>query len=320
MKPLASLVLAAALCLATGARAAEWPNGVVKMVVPFPPGGTTDQIVRVVAEDLSKALGQPFIVENRPGANTQLGTDAVAKARPDGQTFLLSTAPYAILAALYPKLPYDPVKDLEAVVRVAENGMLLVAHPSAPGKNIQQMLEVSRAKPGALLVAQVGTTGVSSMSAELFAALGKVEITTVPYKGTGQVMPDLLGGTVHYLFDNPSSSVPMVRAGKLLAVAFTGARRSPALPDVPTVAESGLPGYETVNWYGIFAPARTPPEILERMNTEVNRIVKRPDVVQRFARDAVETLGGSRAEFAAYVKAEIEKWGRLAKTRNIKPE
>jgi tripartite-type tricarboxylate transporter receptor subunit TctC len=320
MKSFKSLALACALGLATAAQAAEWPSGVVKMVVPFPPGGTTDQIARILAEDLSKALGQQFIVENRPGANTQIGTDAVAKARPDGQTFLLATAPYAIIAALYPKLPYDPVKDLEPLIRVAENGMLLVAHPSAPAKTIKQMLDVSGAKPGSLLIAQVGTTGVSSMSAELFASLGKVQITTVPYKGTGQVMPDLLGGTVHYLFDNPSSSIPQVRAGKLLAVAFTGKKRSPALPDVPTVAESGLPGYETVNWYGLFAPAKTPPEILERMNQEVNRIVKRPDVAQRLARDAVEPVGGGRSEFAAFVKDEIAKWGRLAKERNIKPE
>jgi tripartite-type tricarboxylate transporter receptor subunit TctC len=317
--PIKSLLLAAALCLAAAAQAADWPDGVVKMVVPFPPGGTTDQIARLLAQHLSDALGQQFIVENRPGANTQIGTDAVAKADPDGRTFLLSTAPYAIIAALYPKLPYDPLKDLAPLIRVAENGMLLVAHPSAPAKTIQQMLAVSRAKPGSLLVAKVGTTGVSALSVELLAALGKVEITSVPYKGTGQVMPNLLGGTVHYFFDNPSSSIPQVRAGKLLAVAFTGAKRSPALPDVPTVAESGLPGYETVNWYGLFAPAKTSPEILERMNQEVNRIVKRPDVAQRLERDAVEPVGGGRTEFAAFVKAEIAKWGKLAKERNIKP-
>jgi tripartite-type tricarboxylate transporter receptor subunit TctC len=314
------IALALACLLGGGAHAADWPGGVVKTIVPFPPGGTTDQVARMVADDLSKSLGRQFIIENRPGANTQIGTDAVAKAKPDGSTFLLTTAPYAIIAALYPTLPYDPLKDLEPVIRVAENAMLLVASPAAPAKTIKDMLDVSRAKPGSLLLATVGTTGVSAMSNELFAALGKVQITSVPYKGTGQVMPDLLGGQVHYLFDNPSSSMPNVRAGKLHAVAYTGKKRSPALPHVPTVAESGLPGYETVNWYGIFAPAKTSPEILDRLNQEVNRIIKRPEVTQRLAQDAVETVGGTRAEFASVVKAEIGKWSKLAKERNIKPE
>ena len=314
------VLAAAATLLAAPVRAADWPAGVVRFVVPFPPGGTTDQLARILAEDLGKALGQQFIVENRPGANTQIGTDAVAKAKPDGQTFLLSTAPFAIIAALYPKLPYDPLGDLAPVVRVAENGMLLVAHPKAPAHTIRDMLAVGRAKPGALLVAQVGTTGVSSMSAELFAALGKLEITAVPYKGTGQAMPDLLGGTVHYLFDNPGSSLPQVRAGRLVAVAFTGAKRSPAMPEVPTVAESGLQGYETTNWYGLFAPAKTPAAIQDRLNQEVNRIVKGPQLAQKLAADAVEPVGGGRAEFAAFVKAEIARWGQLAKERNIKPE
>lgn len=316
----AGVFLAVSCLIAPGVFGADWPSGVVKIVVPFPPGGTTDMAARLIAEELGKSLGQQFIVENRPGANTQIGNDAVAKSRPDGQTLLLTTTPFSIIAALYPKLPYDTIRDFEPVIRVAENGMILVGHPSAPAKNVQELLAQARADPGSVFIASVGTTGVSRMSAELFAALGQVKVTHVAYKGTGQVMPDLLGGQVKYFFDNPSSSLTHVRAGKLKILAFTGSRRSPALPDVPTMAEAGLPGYETVTWYGVLAPANTPVEVLERLNQEIARIMKRPDVVARFAHDAVDALVSTRAEFASIVRGDIDKWAKIIKEQGITPQ
>lgn len=308
-----------AWAFAAAAAAADWPTSPVRIVVPFPPGGTTDVAARVVAEDLTRKFGQQFLVDNRPGGNTLIGTDFVAKAKPDGHTLLLAAAPFAVVAAMYPKLPFDPVKDFEPITRVAQNGMVLVAYPGAPAKTVQEVLAQARAKPGSVFIASVGTTGVSHMSAQLFAALGGVEVTHVPYKGTGQAMPDVLGGQVPYFFDNAGSSMQHIRAGKLRALAYTGAQRSPAMPDVPTMAEAGLRGYETLNWYGVFAPAQTPAAVLERLNAEIASLLKRPEVAERFAKEAVETVGDPRAEFAGFVKAEIAKWAKIVKERNLKP-
>ncbi|GGX13821.1 ABC transporter substrate-binding protein [Pigmentiphaga litoralis] len=302
------------------ATAADWPTGMVRIIVPFPPGGTTDAVARLLAEDLAKSSGKSVIVENRPGANTQIGTDAVAKAAPDGLTLLFTTSPYAIIAAMYPKLPYDPAKDLVPVVRVAENAMLLVAHPGAPAKTVRDMVALAKDKPGALTIASVGNTGMSYMSSELFAASAGIQVTHVPYKGTGQAMPDLLGGQVSYFFDNPSTSLPYVRSGKLMAIASTGRKREAALSDVPTLAEGGLTGFETVNWYGIFAPARTPAEVLDRINRDVVRFVTRPDVKERLARDSVEVVGSSRPDFASFLQKDMAKWATVVKERNIRPE
>jgi tripartite-type tricarboxylate transporter receptor subunit TctC len=300
--------------------AAEWPNGVVKIVVPFPSGGTTDMAARLIAEELTKTLGQQVMVDNRPGGNTQIGTDVVAKAKPDGQTLLLSTSPFAILAALYPKLPYDPVRDFEPVLLIAQNPMVLVANPFAPAKTVQEIVAQSKAKPRSVNIASVGTTGMSHMSSELFAAVGRIEVTNVPYKGTGQALPDLIGGHVSYFFDNPSSSLPHIKSGKLRAIATTGSKRSPALQEVPTMAESGFPGFETVNWYGLFAPAKTSPQILDRLNEEIRKILKRPEILERLAKDAVEPLGSSRVEARIFIQKDIEKWTKVVKERGIKPD
>jgi tripartite-type tricarboxylate transporter receptor subunit TctC len=320
-----SVLIAAALAAACmqlasiGARAADWPASTVRMEVPFPPGGATDQIARLLADYLGNRYKQRFVVENKAGADTVIGTDAVAKAAPDGLTILLTTAPYSIVAALRgSELPYDPVKDLVPVVRIAQNPMLLVAGPSAPAATVQDMLRISREKPGSLLVAAAGTMGTSTMSGELLASMGKVSTTIVPYKGTGPIMSDLMGGTVQYLFDNPASSMPMVKSGKLRAIAITGKIRSAALPDVPTVAESGLPGYEIVNWYGLFLPAGTPQAIQASLNQAVNDFIKQPDALKMLAENSIDPVGGSQAEFADRVRADIATWKQVAKERNIK--
>jgi tripartite-type tricarboxylate transporter receptor subunit TctC len=300
--------------------AADWPSGVVRIVTPFPPGGTTDMVARLMAEELTKVLGQQVMVENRPGANTQIGTDFVAKAKPDGHTLLLSTSPYAVLAALYPKLPYDAKRDLEPVTVIAQAPLVLIANPAVPAKTVQEMVAQSKAKPGSILMASTGNTGLSYMSSALFAGEAKIEMTMVPYKGSGQVLPDLMGGHVSYFFDSPSTAIPLIKTGKVRGVAFTGAKRSPILPDVPTMAESGFPGFETVVWYGLFAPAKTPTNVMDRLNREISKILKRPDIIERLIGDAVEPIGSSRATAREFIHKDIDKWTKVVQQQGIKPD
>jgi tripartite-type tricarboxylate transporter receptor subunit TctC len=314
------LLSALTLTLAQSGIAADWPNGQIKIIVPFPPGGSTDMAARMIAEELSKTLGQPVLVDNRPGANTLIGTQAVAKANPDGNTLLLSTSPYALLAALYPKLPYDPIRDLEPVTMIGQNPMVLVANPAVAQKTVKEIVAQSKSKPGSIMIASVGTTGMSYMSSELFAAASGIQVTNVSYKGTGQAIPDVMAGHVPYFFDNPSSSLPFIKTGKLQAIATTGLKRSTSLPDVPTIAESGYPGFETVNWYALFAPAKTPANILDRLNEEVRKIIARREVADRLVKDAIEPLGTSRAEMGAFLRKDIDKWTQVVRERGIKPE
>jgi tripartite-type tricarboxylate transporter receptor subunit TctC len=296
-----------------------WPAGPVRVIVPFPPGGSGDHVARLVADELSKRFNQQFVLENRPGANTQIGNELVARARPDGLTLLATTTPFVVLAAIYPKLPYDTLNDFAPVARIAENGMVLVAHPSAAG-TLEALLAQSRLHPGSATFASMGNTGVSFMASQLLAAQAGIQITVVPYKGTGQAMPDLLGGQVSYFFDNPGSSIPYIRSGKLRALAFTGKTRLPALPEVPTLAESGLPDYDAVNWYGLFAPARTPAPILDRLHEAVTETLGRPDIQERLAGEGINGAPASRAAFAAFVRAELARWSRIASERRIRPE
>lgn len=313
---LAAVSLLFALSSSAMAQSA-WPVAPVKIVVPFPPGGTTDVVARLLATHLSDTFDNRFVVENRAGANTIIGTEAVTRAKPDGQTLLLTTAPFSVVAALSTKLSYRPEQDLIPIARLGENPMLLVASTAAPAVTMQDMLKVGREEPGKLLVATVGTTGMSAMANELLSVMGKVSTTAVPYKGTGAVISDLVGGTVHYLFDNPSSSLPLVQSGKLKAIAFTGKQRNTALPDVPTVAESGLPGFETVNWYGLFAPAGTPEEVVKKLNQSINAFISQPEIKSRFAAEAIDGIGGSAEDFKAFLTEEIQKWARIGKERNI---
>jgi tripartite-type tricarboxylate transporter receptor subunit TctC len=309
--------LTAALAPATEALAADWPAGPVRIIIPFPPGGATDITGRMVAEAFSKTFGQQFIIDNRPGADTQIGTEAVVRARPDGQTLLYTAGPLVIGPAMYPKLPYDPLRDLEPVARVVENGMLLVAHPAAAG-NVAQLLSSGRANPASLTFASTGRTGVSFMASELLASITGLAITTVPYKGTGQIQPDLQGGQVNYFFDNPSTSIGAVRAGRLRALAYTGQRRLPAMPEVPTFIESGVAAYETINWCGLLAPAGTPVAVLDRLNAEANRLMQQREVVERIERDGLVATRSTRAEFASFLRGELDKWSRLVQERNIR--
>jgi tripartite-type tricarboxylate transporter receptor subunit TctC len=309
--------IGAMMAIASSAFAA-WPEKPVKIVVPYAPGGTTDIAARLVAKKLSDVYKQQFIVENRAGANTQIGTDAVAKAAPDGYTFLLTAAPFAINSGLYPKLPYNALTDFELVTMVVQNAMVLAVNPKTTERSVKEIVEAGKKQQ--LNFASAGNGSMSHMSLELLASLGKTNIQHVAYKGSGQAIPDLLGGNVFYMFDNPSSILPHVTAGKLIAVAYSGNKRSPALPNVPTVAEAGIAGFETLNWFGLFAPAKTPVDILDTMNAEVGKALNSADIKEQFARDGVEVAPSTRAALGAFVKNEIDKWSKIVKERNIKPD
>jgi len=311
----------ALLGLSFAAHAAEpWPTGVVRVITPFPPGGTADIAARLVAQEFSKTFNQQFVVENRPGANTVIGTDAVAKAKPDGQTLLVTSGPFAVIASLLPKLPYDPQRDLEPVALILQSPMLLVCSPSVPVRDFQDLLAQARAKPNSFTFASAGIGSISHMSIEFMAGIAGVQVTHVPYKGTGQIMPDLLGAQVQFFFDNPNTSIPHIRAGKLKPMVITGAKRSAVLPDVPTAADAGLKDFVTMNWFGLFAPAKTSPDIMDKLHQETARTMKRPDIIERFARDAVDVGDMSRAEYAMFIRGEIGKWAKIIRERGIKPE
>lgn len=327
MKRLTSLLASCALATlavhtpASAADADDWPTGVVRFVVPFPPGGGTDMIARLLADEMSKKLDGQFIVDNRPGGNTTIAADLVARAAPDGNTFLFTTSPHVIASIMYPEnLAYDPETDLVPVIRVAENGMILVANDDAPAKSVDDLIAYAKAHPGEINMATVGTTGMSYLSAVLFAAEADIDIANVPYKGTGQVMPDLIGGQVDYFFDNPGSSIQQVKAGNLHALAYSGSQRLKAMPDVPTVAESGLEGFETVNWYGILAPAGTPDAILAKLETELGEILERPEIVERLEADGVTVINRGRDDYTDYMKADFAKWKAVIDERQLKPE
>jgi tripartite-type tricarboxylate transporter receptor subunit TctC len=314
---ISALSIGAMMAIASSAFAA-WPEKPVKIVVPYAPGGTTDIAARLVAKKLSDVYKQQFIVENRAGANTQIGTDAVAKSAPDGYTFLLTAAPFAINSGLYPKLPYNALTDFEPITMVVQNAMVLAVNPKTPERSVKEIVEAGKKQQ--LNFASAGNGSMSHMSLELLATLGKTNIQHVAYKGSGQAIPDLLGGNVFYMFDNPSSILPHVTAGKLIAVAYSGNKRSPALPNVPTVAEAGIAGFETLNWFGLFAPAKTPVDILDKMNAEVGKALNSADIKEQFARDGVEVAPSTRAALGAFVKNEIDKWSKIVKERNIKPD
>jgi tripartite-type tricarboxylate transporter receptor subunit TctC len=297
---------------------AAWPEKPVKIIVPYAPGGTTDIAARLIAKKLSETYKQQFIVENRAGANTQIGTDAVAKSAPDGYTFLLTAAPFAVNSALYPKLPYNALTDFEPITMVVQNSMVLAVNPLAAEKSVKDVIAASKSKT--LSFASAGNGSMSHMSLELLGALTGGNIQHVPYKGSGQAIPDLLGNSVSFMFDNPSSILPHVKSGKLIAVGYTGPKRLSALPDTPTMVEAGVGGFETINWFGLFAPAKTPVAILDQMNVEVAKALRAPDVSEVFTKDGVDVAPGSRDALGRFVKNEIEKWSKIVKARNIKPD
>jgi len=296
------------------AHAQAWPSKPIKWIVPFAPGGTTDILARTVAEKLAPVLGQPVVVENKPGAGGGVGAEFTAKAAPDGYTIMGGTiSTHAINASLYNKLPYDPVKDFVAITLIARVPNMLVVNPAIPANSVKELVALLKASPGKYSFASSGNGTSQHLSGELFKSMAGVEMQHIPYKGSPPALQDVMGGQVTMTFDNITTAWPLAKAGKLRALAVTTATRSAVAPEVPTLAESGLPGFEVGSWQGVFAPAGTPPEIVRRLNVEIVKILNLPEVKEKLTGLGAEPVGNSPEEFSAMVKAEVVKWADVVK-------
>ena len=312
------LVLLLALAFAAGAGAQGWPAKPLRIVVPFAPGGSTDIFARLLAERMSTALGQSVVVDNRSGAAGNIGAEAVARAAPDGYTLLMATTGVmAINQALYKNLTYDAAKDLEPVVFVASITNVLIVPADSALKSIADVVATAKRAPGQLSFASSGAGSSTHMSAELFKAMAGVTMLHSPYKGSGLAMLDLVAGRVSLMFENMPGAVGQIKAGKLRALAQTGLTRTPALPDVPTVAEAGVAGYESLSWSGIALPAGVPRDIVARLNREINTILALPEMRQKLAEQGAEAIGGSPEAFAQHVRREREKWSGVVRDAGI---
>ena len=316
MKLLARFTLVASIAFAalfpSGALAQAYPNKPIRLVVPYAPGGATDIISRAVAVELSKTLGQAVNADNRPGAGANLGSEMVARSAPDGYTLLTSASSlHGITPFLYKKLNYDPNKDLAPVIVLAGFANVLVVHPAVPANSVKDVIALVKAQPGKFTCASSGSGSTIHMSCEMFKHMVGVDITHVPYKGSGPAVTDLMGGQVNMMFDNIPSSITHIRSGKLRALATTGAKRSPMLPDLPTIAESGVPGYESTAWFGIAVPAGTPKDIVARLNAEGQKAVKSPEFVKRMTDLGYEIVGGTPEQMAAMIQDEYKRWGPI---------
>jgi tripartite-type tricarboxylate transporter receptor subunit TctC len=299
---------------ASAVHAQSYPAKPVRMVVPFPAGGATDIVGRLIAQKLTESWGQPVIVDNRSGAGGTIGSDVAAKSAPDGYTMLIGTSStHAIAPSLYSRLPYDPVRDFAPVTLVASATILLAVHPSLPAKNVRELIALGRKKPNALSFASSGNGGISHLIGEHFKAAGGIEMLHVPYKGDTPALVDLVSGQVHLMFGTAVSFLPYVRAGRLNALAVTNPERSPIAPDVPTIAESGLPGFEALQWFGIFVPAGTSRDIVARLNAEIVKIARLPDIRERMTSLGADAVGNAPEQFAGFLKADTAKWAKVVK-------
>jgi tripartite-type tricarboxylate transporter receptor subunit TctC len=293
---------------------AAFPSKALTMVVPFSAGGTTDILARVVGQFMSKDLGQPVIIDNRAGAGGNIGAQMVARAAPDGYTILMGTVgTHAINQSLYKKMAFDPIKDFSPISRVALVPNLLVANPSQPFKTVKEMIAYAKANPGKLTFASSGSGSSIHLSGEMFQQMAGVEMQHIPYKGSAPAITDLLGGQTAVMFDNMPSAIGHVRAGKLRAIAVTTPNRSPALPNVPTIAESGVPGYSATSWFGILAPAGTPAPVIARLNASILKALADPEVKKKLAEQGAEPHGEKPEQFAEFIRSETAKWGQTVK-------
>ena len=309
----------ACAALAAHAQYPQYPNKPIKLVVPFPAGGTTDIMARAVAADLQKAFGQAVIVDNKAGAGGNIGSDYVAKAAPDGYTLLMGTVgTHAINVTLYPKMPYDAVKDFVPVSLVSGVPNVLVAAPGFPVNSVKELIDAAKKSPDTVTFASSGSGTSIHLSGELFKQLAGVQMTHVPYKGSSAALPDVMSGQVNVMFDNAPSVMQHIRGGKLKAIAVTSSKRSPALPNVPTIAESGLSGYEATSWFGVLAPAGTPKDIVDKLSQAISRALQTPEMKERLAGQGAEAVGNTSEQFAAHIKTEIEKWAKVVKASGAK--
>jgi tripartite-type tricarboxylate transporter receptor subunit TctC len=317
--PLFIVVTALGIVPLAAAQAPAYPTKPIRLVVPFPPGGATDILARDVAQRLTEAWGQQVIVDNRPGAGGNIGSELVAKSAPDGYTLEMGTVgTHAINASLYAKMPYDHVKDFVPIILVAGVPNVLEVNPSLPVNSVAELIAYAKANPGKLNFASSGNGTSIHLSGELFKVMAGVEMTHVPYKGSAPALQDLIAGQVQVMFDNLPPSLPQIKAGKLRALAVTSAARAPTLPDVPTVAEAGLPGFEASSWFGLLAPAGTPPAFVNKINTEVAAWLATPEAREKLSKQGANAASGTPEDFAKHIAAETAKWAKVVKASGAK--
>lgn len=305
---------------ASGAEAQSYPSRPIRFIVPFPPGGGNDIVGRIVAQRLSDALGVPVIVDNRGGAGGTIGTDITSKAPPDGQTLLINNISLAVNATLFEKLPYDTLKDLAPVSLLGRQPNLLVVNPSVPAASVKELLALARAKPGQMVYGSGGVGTASHLATELLKLTARVDMVHVPYKGLGPALTDLMGGRLQLIISTLASAMPQVKSGKLKPLAITTAQRSSFFPELPTMSEAGVAGYEFSTWYGLLVPGRTPKPIIERVNAETVKILGSHALKDQFTGQGLEATPSSPGEFGAYLKAEVAKWGKVVKASGARPD
>ena len=314
---------AAAMALAAApafGQAAKYPNRPIKIIVPVAPGGGVDLLARSIGARMSERMGVPVVIDNRPGASMVIGTELLAKSAPDGYTIMMASTGHAINPAFNPRLPYDTIKDFAAIQYVSYIPLVLAVHPSVPANSVSELIALAKAQPGKLTFG-IGATGAGShLGGELLRLQAAIDIVGVPYKGNGPALNDLLGGQISMFFDIITTSLPHIRAGKLKALAVTSPKRSGLLPEVPTMIEAGLPGFEVSGWYMMIAPAGTPADIVGQLNAEITEAVKHPDVGARLASQGVEWVGGSPAQADAFLRSEMDRWGKFVKASGMKAE
>nr|WP_145549576.1 tripartite tricarboxylate transporter substrate binding protein [Variovorax boronicumulans] len=315
-----TFALAATLMLAAPAFAQNFPTKPITIVVPASPGGAIDLAARLIGQKFTEAWGQPVVIENKTGATGVIGTDFVAKSAPDGHVLALVASSHAINPSMFKKLPFDTVKSFEPVVQTHTVPLVLVVAPDAPFKTMQDVIAFGKKNPGQLSFASSGNGGAPHFSGELFQSMAGLQMQHIPYKGSTLAHPDLMSGRVSIMFDTLAATSAQIKAGKLRALAVTTPKRLPAFPDVPTVAEAGLPGYETSTWGGLLAPAGTPKATVQKLALETTRILALPDVRERMLAAGVEPVGGTPEQFAAFIGSEMVKWGKVAKAAGIEPE
>jgi tripartite-type tricarboxylate transporter receptor subunit TctC len=312
--------LAVTFICTDGALAQNWPNRPIRMVVPYTPGGYTDLMARLVGQKISEALGQPIVFENKPGANAIIGTDVVAKAAPDGYTFGTVIAAHAANATLNPKLPYDTMKDLSYVSLMSVAPLIMIAHPSVKANNVQELIALAKSKPGELNFASSGIGAAAHLTMELFMSRTGIKMQHIPYKGTAGALQDTVGGQVNVMFDIVGPLMPQVKSGNVKSIVVTAKDRIPAAPDVPTMAEQGVPDFISGTWAGIIAPAGTPKEIIDRVSAEAKKALADPALQAKLADQGIVPMGTSPDEFRTFVTGEIARWGKVITDANIKME
>ncbi len=315
-----SAIVIVGMAIASVAYAQTYPVKPIRLVSPYPPGGANDILARIIGQKLGESLGQQIVIENRGGATGNIGAEFVAKSTPDGYTILMGQASNLTINVSLMKMPYDPVKDLAPVTLVATTPNLLVVHPTFPVKTIKDLVALAKAKPGSINYASSGSGSAGHLAAELFKRVAHIEMVHIPYKGAAPALTDVVAGQAQLYFTSPISAQPFVKGGRLRMVAVTSLKRSPSMPEVPTVAESGYPDFEVVSWWGVLTPAAVPKDIVGKLHTEIVKVLALPEIKAKFADQGADVASNTPEQFAAYIKTEIAKWAKLIKELGVKSE